>query len=131
MFNWDEDETDTSGDFQIVTFNYECDGALEAVYGYNEVLTAGILKNSFQAVECAATYADTLSGAQERANRTLAVGEEQAAQIFNLGGRDGSWRLVSGDKIHHTGGLQHEQADGGVQGQAREDISGKEGQRGK
>lgn len=131
MFNWDEDETDTSGDFQIVTFNYECDGALEAVYGYNEVLTAGILKNSFQAVECATTDADTLSGAQERANRTLAVNQEQAAQIFNLGSRDGSWRLVSADKIYHTGSLQNAQAQCGVQGQTSEDISGKEGQRGK
>jgi hypothetical protein len=77
--NWDEDEAGTSGNFLIVTFHNKCNGTLEAVYGYNEVLSGGIEKNSFQAVECAATDADTLSGAQERTDRTLAVKQEQAA----------------------------------------------------
>jgi hypothetical protein len=48
-----------------------------------------------------------------------------------LGGCDGSWRFLNADKIYSTWGLQNAKANLGVQGQAREDISGEKGQGGK
>jgi hypothetical protein len=99
-------EDDTSGQFQLVSFDLHGDGTFNAINGDDQLFFAGMLEDSLHAVEASAAdpYAapDFEKGVQRAGNIVL----QERLEILNLFGGDGRCGTCELDKMQDAWSTQ-------------------------